>query len=287
MDSENRNYLAILQAPPYHVDTLTADGTARQKDSTNFNYRPGSKVEYTHESSTSEEKSVEFKTSSSVETLFCAPNPTAVEKAISGIRGKLSLVDGISSTIGQGLDIASDAAGLIGVEGEAFKKVTELNSKVGKTTGTLGGILTKLTDSVTKTTEGTDTNATATDITISTAASNEDVLYLTDATRYIWRYRILTKPAPAWRKGQPKGGASYSGTSADDYENFITFTICDPSSTPQTLFGMWIPATSPSTSRATCSPTPRPSRRFRAMRIRVAGRSPTELSGTDRSIQKR
>ena len=238
VDSENRSYLAILQAPPYHVDTLTADGSARQAAPTNFNYRPGSKVEYSHESSTSESKSVEFKTSSSVETLFSASNPKEIEQTISGLRGALSLVDGISSMVGQGFDIAGEITDMIGVGGDTLKKATELNAKVGKTTGTLGGILTKLTDSVTKTTSGTNTNASATDITMATAASNEDVLHFTDAKRYIWRYKILTKPAPTWLKGQPKGGERYSGTAADDYENFITFTICDPLSNPKTIFGM-------------------------------------------------
>ena len=95
-----------------------------------------------------------------METLFCASNPKAVENAISEIRGKLSLVDGISSVVGQGLDIASDVTDLIGVGGDTLKKAKELNEKVGKTTGTLGGILTKLIDSLTKTTKGTDTNAT-------------------------------------------------------------------------------------------------------------------------------
>ena len=181
---------------------------------------------------------MEFNASTSVETLFCASNPKAVENAISGIMGKLSLVDGISSVVGQGLDIASDVTDLTGVGCDTLKKAKELNEKVGKTTGTLGGILTKLIDSLTKTTKGTDTNATDTNITISTGASNEDVLYFTDTIRYIWRYKILTKLAPAWLKGQPKGGASYSGTSANDYENFITFTICDPNSAHKTIFGM-------------------------------------------------
>ena len=126
------------------VFMLTADGSVLQNNPTNFKYRPGSKVEYTRDSGTSENKSVEFNTSSSVETLFCASNPKAVENAISEIRGKLSLVDGISSVVGQGLDIASDVTDLIGVGGDTLKKAKELNEKVGKTTGTLGGILTKL-----------------------------------------------------------------------------------------------------------------------------------------------
>ena len=211
-DIKDRSYLAILQAPPFHVDNLTADGTTLQAKPRNFTYRNGSEVSYSKSTGSSSKEVVSFEMRSSVETVFGFDSPE-LRDAI----GKYKKIKGVTSSV-LGNKLVQFIPGVKAVDGK-FSGITK--------------IVDSLLDKVTKTTKTTNDNASSTNIRLMTAATKQDVAYFSKADRYIWRYPILTKPAPAWLVGEradEKG--NFAGAKVSEEQNYISFAINDtPSST--------------------------------------------------------
>ena len=73
-DTGDRSYIAVLNAPPYHVDMVSADGNSLVTAPHNFTYsggRDGSmKVFYDNTTADEKSKAVTFDLSNSVETIF-------------------------------------------------------------------------------------------------------------------------------------------------------------------------------------------------------------------------
>ncbi|MBQ9573980.1 MAG: hypothetical protein IJR27_01740, partial [Synergistaceae bacterium] len=57
-DTSDRDYTAVLQMFPYHVDNLTSDGTALQKGPNNFTLRLGTTVTYSNTHSSTQTKNL-------------------------------------------------------------------------------------------------------------------------------------------------------------------------------------------------------------------------------------
>ncbi|MBR0035725.1 MAG: hypothetical protein IJP54_08605, partial [Synergistaceae bacterium] len=100
-DTYDEDYTAILQMFPYHVDNLTADGTALQKDPNNFTLRTGTSVTYNNTSSSSNTKNLNYKMTAVTETIF-ALDTSALQsglKTFQGIRGLVTNILGNNDVI--------------------------------------------------------------------------------------------------------------------------------------------------------------------------------------------
>ena len=213
-DVDDKNYLAILQAPPYHVDNLTEDGTALQEQPRNFNYRRESSVRYENTNTKTESENVKFTMSNSYETIFMFDSPFVrdVAKTYNKIKGGVSkIIEHPGGSLIPGVPYIE----------KQFKGIT--------------GIIDPLLDRVKQTTEKTNSNASTTDIKISTAATRQDVLFVSGSKQYIWRYPILTRPVPYWLGGG--SSATFGNAKVTDKEHFITFVIND-SRTTRTAYGI-------------------------------------------------
>ncbi|MBQ9595184.1 MAG: hypothetical protein IJR35_04925, partial [Synergistaceae bacterium] len=66
----DRSYMAVLQAPPYHVDNIALDGKSLTLTPTNYSYIKGASTTYAKSSNETEKKNVKFDINNTVETIF-------------------------------------------------------------------------------------------------------------------------------------------------------------------------------------------------------------------------
>ena len=198
-DTSDLDYTAILQMFPYHVDNLTSDGTALQKDPQNCTLRLNTAVTYKNTSSSSETKNLSYNMIKTAETIFALDNPAlrTASKTFQGIRGITTAVLGDNDTI---------------------KKMDGI-----------GKIWDKLKDTTQTTTTKSNENSTSYTMSITTSANYQDTLYMNQSNRYIWRYPIQEVPAPAWLIGQNKDtSASFDASQAMNQRSYITFAMSEP-----------------------------------------------------------
>lgn len=198
-DTTDQDYTAILQMFPYHVDNLTSDGTALQKDPQNFTLRLGTEVTYNNTTTSSDTKNLTYSMTKTAETIFAVDNPAirTVSKTFQGIRGIMT-------------------SGLFS------------NDVVKKMSG-IGGIWDKLKDTVQTTTTKSSQSSKAYTMSITTQANYQDTLYVNQSTRYLWRYPVLQVPAPAWLIGQTKDtSGSFDESQAMTQQSYITFAMSEP-----------------------------------------------------------
>ena len=171
---------AIIQAPPYHVDTIPVPWNTAAGDKpwpVNFNYEPAARTTYSRSGSTTDVKDTKFEATTSLE-------------GISSLNLEMSAKD---------LDTIKDVVKVVGTFafGSAGKKAGEF----------LGGDLVKeLTDKM-KATETKLTNDTKTvgwSNTIEASKVDSQLFYTTRT--HVWRYPVKA-PVPAWLVGDCQTGS--------------------------------------------------------------------------------
>ena len=100
----NRSYIAALSAIPYHVDNVSADGTALTQNPVNFTYSDAANggnmtVSYGSSTTDSTTNTVKQDLSQSVETMFAA-DPTGTDTKVQETFGKVKGLVGFASAIG-------------------------------------------------------------------------------------------------------------------------------------------------------------------------------------------
>ena len=74
INPSDRSYMAILQAPPYHVDNIALDGKELTLTPTNFSYVKGAMTTYAKSSNETEKNNTKFDVQNTVETIFALGN---------------------------------------------------------------------------------------------------------------------------------------------------------------------------------------------------------------------
>ena len=207
-DIKERNYLALLHALPFHVDNLAADGSALEAQPRNFTYRNGSEVAYQDSAQTTSKDVASFQMSNSVETVFAFDSPE-LRNAV----GTYNKIKGLTAF----------------ALGNSTVQTLPGAPAIAKTFDGITGIINKLTDRMTTTTNTTNSNASTVAIDLTaTAATKSDVVYFSKSNQYIWRYPVLTKPTPAWLTGERiDRRGNFASADVDNQQSFITFPICD------------------------------------------------------------
>ena len=200
----DRSYMAVLQAPPYHVDNISADGKSLTLAPVNYSYIKGASTTYAKSSNETEKKNVKFDINNTVETIFAL-----------GDKGQ-NVVGGYK-TAKTVYGIAKVVAGFIpGVKGY----VGAADGVVSKVTNFLDSCI----DKVETIKTGYDSELESVELKSSVSTERLDSVYLAESSQHIWRYPIISKPAPDWNSA----GVEYD--SFDAYimkEDFITFTLYD------------------------------------------------------------
>ncbi|MBQ7733439.1 MAG: SYNERG-CTERM sorting domain-containing protein [Synergistaceae bacterium] len=202
--NKDDNYTAILQAMPYHVDNITPDGTALTKEPQNFTLRKDTSVVYTNASKESEAKSMTYSMTKKAETIFALDSDVTrgAASAFQGVRGIVSTLFG--------------------------------STEKGKSVEAAGAIWDKLKDTVETTTSKSNENATEFEMTITQQANYHDSLYYSRSSNYLWRYPVLTYPAPDWLMGNVKDTlGNFDNSKAKEQQTYITFAMSEPN-TPAT-----------------------------------------------------
>ena len=196
--------MALLQAPPYHVDNIAADGQSLTLTPMNFSYIKGSKTTYAKSSNESDKKNVKFDLQETVETIF-AIDSDMTRNVVGGYKTAKSVYGAVKT-----------AAGFIpGVNGY----VDKVDGVVSKVTDFLDSCI----DKVETVKEGFDDELKASELKDSISTERLDALYVAEAKQNIWRYPIITKPAPDWSVA----GVTNSVDAYITKEDFVTFTLYD------------------------------------------------------------
>ena len=200
----DRSYMAILQAPPYHVDNISADGKSLTTTPTNFSYIKGAMTTYAKSSNATEKNNTKFDVKNTVETIFALGD--AGQNVVGGYKTAKSIY-GVVKTV----------AGFIPGVGQYAKKA---DGVVGKVTNFLDSCIDKV-DTIKK---GYDQEIKSLEVRDKISTERLDAVYLAEANQNVWRYPIITKPAPDFSK-------VYSIDSyVDAYitkQDFVTFTLYD------------------------------------------------------------
>ena len=104
---EDISYTAILQAPPYHVDTLTEDGAEISSTPTNFSYVNGAATVYERKSSSTSQDLTKFNISSTVQTIFAIDSEAT--RSVAGAVGSVNKFYGRVKTVAGFIPGAEDA----------------------------------------------------------------------------------------------------------------------------------------------------------------------------------
>lgn len=199
----DRSYMAVLQAPPYHVDNIAADGKSLTLAPVNYSYIKGASTTYAKSSNETEKKNVKFDIQNTVETIFALGDKG--ENVVGGYK-KAKAVYGVAKVV----------AGFIpGVKGY----VGAVDGVVSKVTNFLDSCI----DKVETIKTGYDSELESVELKSSVSTERLDSVYLAEASQHIWRYPIITKPAPDWSTV----GVESSIDAYITKEDFITFTLYD------------------------------------------------------------
>ena len=202
-DEGDRSYIAILNAPPYHVDTVSADGNSIVTAPHNFTYSGGGdgqmRVFYDNTTADNTTKAVTFDMSNSVETILMVDSETT--RSIFGPAKK-------------GISFVSSFI----FERHAWDGTTWVDAALGA-----------ITDKVDTTDETVKTTSKTITLNDDLQASTRDSIIFYNADRHIWRYPVLTEPVPEWLVS----GKRIDSTSGDitDFTgnpyHFVTFAMYD------------------------------------------------------------
>lgn len=201
--AKDRSYLVVFQAPPYHVDNISADGKTLMLEPVNFSYIKGASTTYAKSSNETEKKNVKFEVKSKIETVFALGD--SGKKAVTGYRvGKVAF--GLVKTLA---GFIPGAAPYVGAVGGVVNKVT--------------GFLDQCIDRIDVIKSSFDNEIEAVELKASISTERLDSVYLAEAPQHIWRYPIITKPAPDWSSA----GINYSIDTYLMKEDYVTFTLYD------------------------------------------------------------
>ena len=221
----DRSYVAVLNAIPYHVDTVDTDGKplSEAAQPVNFTFsdgRDGSmNVSYGQSTLTSETSSIKQDLSQTVETMLLI-DPEANGKVWSGIKGVAQF--------------ASAAAGIYTGISTAMMDTDAKKEKVWKPTNPLSWIETAVDffeDKVESVDQRTSDETTITKIDNNITATTHDAIMYTDTTRHLWRYPVMTRPLPTWMTlGARVDSATVSPDEKEGEQQLsVTFTMSEQS----------------------------------------------------------
>ncbi|MBR0253617.1 MAG: hypothetical protein IJQ57_09740, partial [Synergistaceae bacterium] len=194
------SYAAIIQAPPYHVDTIDVTGKKIQKAPTNFTFSEGRgghmSTSYVTSETKTENKTLSFNMQTAVETIYLIDSK-ATRTVAGGARKITKLVANVLNFAGK--------------------------DKLGKS---ITGIFNKFLDKTTKVTNGTESNISKVTVEDKIKATANDALLYYRADQHIWRYPILSNPVPSWLFGAriDNDSGDQTGNNATSY---ITFSLYD------------------------------------------------------------
>ena len=219
----NRSYVAVLNAIPYHVDTVSADGTALQEQPHNFTYSEylnggNMTVSYGKSTTDSTTNTVTQDLSQTVETMLVA-DPNADGQVFGTVKGIAMLASSISD-LATGIKMGGMTPKDMFEKGIPYSPLGWLNDAVDF-----------FTDKVDTVNQQTNTEASTTTIDKEITATTHDALLYTDTARHIWRYPVLTRPLPMWMTlgsrvdSVPVSPASLTG----EKELYVTFTMSENS----------------------------------------------------------
>ena len=198
----DRSYMVVLQAPPYHVDNITDDGTTLTQIPTNFSYVKGATTSYEKSSVSEDKANTKFDIHSTVETVFAIDSDTT-RNVVQGYQNVKSAYDLVKTIAGFIPGVSNYAKAADGV--------------VNKATGFLDSLM----DKIEYIQEGFNDSINTSKALSNVMTERLDMIHYVTSNQNIWRYPILMKPAPEW-------GIDY--TSVDKYvtkQDFITFTLYD------------------------------------------------------------
>lgn len=223
--TSDRSYVAVLNAIPYHVDTVSADGTAlpEQSQPVNFTFSDGGdgkmNVSYGQSTLTSETNTIKQDLSQTVETMLLI-DPEANGKVWAGIK-----------CVAQ---FASTAAGIYTGINNALMDTDTKKEKVWQPTNPLSWIETAvnfLEDKIETVDQRTSDKTTITKIDNNLTTTTNDAIMYTDTARHLWRYPVMTRPLPTWMTlGAKVDSAAVSSDELQgEQELFVTFTMREQS----------------------------------------------------------
>ncbi len=217
-----RSYVAVLNAIPYHVDTVSADGSALSAQPVNFTFSDGGdgamKVSYGKSTVDSTTNTVKQDLSQSVETML-AIDPKADGKIWEKVQGIAMLTSS-----------ASDIATGIATGGMTPKDQFEQGIPESPL-GWLNDAVQFFTDKIESVDQRTNSETKTTTIDKNIIATTHDAILFTDTPRHLWRYPVMTKPLPMW---MTLGSRIDSVTETPKNLNgekqlFVTFTMSENS----------------------------------------------------------
>ena len=223
--TSDRSYIAVLNATPYHVDTVSTQGEALPKasQSVNFTFSEGknSKINVSYWKSTlsSETNNVKQDLSQTVATMLLIGSE-ANGKVWAGIKGTAQF--------------ASAAAGIYTGINSALMDTYTKKGKGWKPTNPLSWIETAadfFEDKIEKTDQRTSEQTTATKIDNTITATTNNAIMYTGTARHIWRYPVMTRPLPALMTlgARADSATVYPDEKKGGQELSVTFTMSEQS----------------------------------------------------------
>lgn len=218
-DAHDSNYIAIIPAFPYHVDNLTADGTALTDYPTNFSFSGfrdvtagGGEMYVTYNASqtSQESRTVKFSSTGTIDKFFATAGDDSVSQLINTKFQYYRMTSSLFKDASAGTKYGSYAAGAQKFF-DFFNEHTEaVNDKINESAATV-----TMEDSI--------------------MATANDAVLMFDTVTHIWRYKVLANYLPAWLvPGQtinesPVPDANNAG------EYYISFSVADaPTKTTRT-----------------------------------------------------
>ena len=225
----NKSYIAALSAIPYHVDNVSADGTALTENPVNFTYSDATNggnmtVSYGKSTTDSTTDTVKQDLSQSIETMFAA-DPTGTNTKVQETFGKVKGLVGFASAIGE-------IAHGINVDNMSPEERQRAVWQPESPTAGLPEMMEFFTDKIDSIDQRTNSESSTTTIDKNITATTHDSILFTEAARHIWRYPVLTRPIPMWLAAGPRIDSNPIDNPSSvkgDKELFLTFTMSENS----------------------------------------------------------
>ena len=227
--NSSRSYIAALSAIPYHVDTISTDGTALTAQPVNFTYSDkynggDMTVSYGQITTDTQTNLVQQDLSQSIETMFAADPKAQGGSAFEKVKGLIGFASGIGGFV-QGIKN----------EGMTTEQKRELVWRPDNSTplDLFDGLMGFFSDRVEKINQLANDKASTIIIDKTITATTHDAILYTDTKRHVWRYPIITRPLPMWLAAGPRIDSTqirYPETVSGDKQLFLTFTMSENSS---------------------------------------------------------
>ncbi len=190
--NSSRSYIAALSAIPYHVDTISTDGTALTAQPVNFTYSDkynggDMTVSYGQIATDTQTNLVQQDLSQSIETMFAADPKAQGGSAFEKVKGLIGFASGIGGFV-QGIKN----------EGMTTEQKRELVWRPDNSTplDLFDGLMGFFSDRVEKINQLANDKASTIIIDKTITATTHDAILYTDTKRHVWRYPIITRPLP-------------------------------------------------------------------------------------------